>query len=77
MTTFRTPVRRRTNGEYAVLYRKARPIVVRLAPGDVIEFRELGRRQRWALNADIAFRYAVRLKALAESTRRQPRKARQ
>lgn len=60
-------ISRRTNGAYAVLYQKARPVVVTLRPGDVLEFRELGRRQRWHLAVDTAFRYAVRCQALAEA----------
>ncbi len=49
MTTFDKPVQRVTRGAFNVLYTgasEARQIVVRLAPGDVLEFRELGRRQR-------------------------------
>jgi hypothetical protein len=55
-----------------VLYvgeRKARQIVVELQPGDVLEFRESGRRDRWQLAIDSAFRYAVRMKALADRQR--------
>lgn len=63
MTSFGKPIHRRTRGLYAVLYRKARHIVVTLAPGDLIQFREAGRRTRWSLPADTAFKYAVRLAA--------------
>lgn len=47
MTELNKPVRRRTRRRYSVLYvgdRKARQIVVELQPGDMLEFRELGRR---------------------------------
>jgi hypothetical protein len=73
MTELNKPVRRRTRRRYSVLYigdRKARQIVVELQPGDVLEFRELGRRGRWQLAIDSAFRYAVRMRALAECAQR-------
>lgn len=63
MTTLDRTVTRRTAGEYRVLYAKARPIVVSLAPGDMLVFRELGRRDRWTLPIATAFRIAVRAAA--------------
>jgi hypothetical protein len=65
MTSFNHPVRRRTIESYRVLYSKPSQIVVRLAPGDVLQFRESGRRRVWTLAVDDAFRYAVRAQALA------------
>jgi hypothetical protein len=70
MTTTDKPVTRRTRRDYSVLYpsaRDARPVVVTIKPGDILEFREHGRRGRWQLAIDTAFRYAVRLQALAAS----------
>lgn len=55
-----------TNDPYSVLYTKARRIVVCLEAGDIISFRELGRRHKWYLAVDTAFRYAVRCKAAAD-----------
>lgn len=50
MTELTKPVRRKTRWPYAVLYAgEARAIVVSLEPGDVITFRESGRRQVWTL----------------------------
>lgn len=66
MTRIRKALSRATNGSYTVLYTKARPIVVTILPGDVLEFRELGRRGRWHLAVDTAFKYAVRCKAFAD-----------
>lgn len=74
MTTLAKPVTRRTRGAYAVLYLKPRAIVVSLAEGDLLEFREAGRRQKWTLPIDAAFRYAVRLKAFADATERRQRR---
>lgn len=75
MTSF-NGVQRVTGREFSVLYTKPRKIVVRLVPGDVIEFREHGRRGRWLLAADTAFKYAVRLAAFAEAVEnRRKRKA--
>lgn len=70
MTKLDKPVRRRTRSAYNVLYcggNKAREIVVAILPGDVLEFRESGRRGRWYLAIDTAFRYAVRVKAFTEA----------
>ena len=73
MTDINRPVKRRTQGRYNVLYcsaSKARPIVVTIRPGDVLEFREHNRRHRWYLSIDSAFRYAVRCKSAAELVER-------
>ncbi len=74
MTEFDKPVTRRTRGAYSVLFRKAKKIVVRLAPGDLIEFREERRRERWTLNVDTAFKYAVRIKAFATAAEKRRKK---
>ena len=66
MTAF-NGVRRLTRGSYSVLYKKERRIVVALRVGDLIEFREYGRKKRWQLPADDAFKYAVRLQAMADA----------
>jgi hypothetical protein len=77
MTTTNKPVRRVTQGSYAVLYAKARPIIVSILPGDVLEFREHGRRGRWYLAIDSAFRQAVRIQALHDAAqKKRERKAR-
>jgi hypothetical protein len=61
MTPLTRIVRRKTRLAYVVLYAgKARPIVVSLLPGDVISFREAGRRQCWSLPLDRVFRHAVK-----------------
>lgn len=68
MTTTDKPVKRVTRGKYNVLFpsaRKARAIVTRIGLGDVLYFREAGRREWFALNIDTAFRQAVRNKAFA------------
>lgn len=74
MTELNKPVRRRTRSAYALLYyNKARRIVVELTPGDLLTFRELGRRCRWQLPIESAFRYAVRIQAQsAQKRRRKP-----
>ncbi len=73
MTSLTKVVRRKTRFSYTVLYTgEARSIVVSLEPGDVITFREAGRRQTWSLPIDRMFRQAVREAAQAE---RQKRKA--
>lgn len=65
MTELQKRVSRKTALSYSVLYAKPRQIVVTLVPGDILEFREHGRRGRWCLAVDTAFRYAVRLAALS------------
>jgi hypothetical protein len=74
MTEF-NGVKRVTRGAYSVLYVKERRIVVSLAQGDLITFKEHARRQTWSLPADTAFRYAVRLAAFADLARKRSRKA--
>lgn len=67
MTSLNRPVRRKTRWSYSVLYaHDSRPIVVSLEPGDVVTFREAGRRQAWSLPIDRLFRQAVREAAIAE-----------
>jgi hypothetical protein len=61
MTPLVKVVRRITRRTYTILYvHEARAIVVSLEPGDVITFRESGRRQTWSLPIDRMFRQAVR-----------------
>jgi len=60
MTSTDRPVRRVTRAPYRVLYAEARPVVVQIGPGDVLEFREWGRRQVWRLPIAEAFRLALR-----------------
>ena len=61
MTSLNRPVRRRTRRSYAVLYAsQPRAIVVSLEPGDIITFRETGRRQTWSVAIDRIFHRAVR-----------------
>lgn len=73
MTEF-NGVRRVTRGSYSVLYRKARRIVVSLEQGDLITFKEHKRRQKWALNTDTAFKYAVRIAAFAAAAEKRRNK---
>jgi len=64
------PVIRQTRYKYRVLYAsgsKAKPIVVTILPGDVLEFRESRGRARFTLAIDTAFKYAVKLAALKEA----------
>ena len=77
MTSLTKAVRRKTRRTYSVLYvSEARPIVVSLEPGDVITFRESGRRQVWSVSIDRAFRLAVREAAQALPRKKQPRRLR-
>lgn len=65
MTILNNPVHRLTRGSYSVLYPRPRQIVVSLEVNDIITFREKGRKARFALPVDSAFRIAVRNAALA------------
>jgi len=77
MTSLTKAVRRVTRHPYTVLYTgEARLIVVSLEPGDVITFREAGRRQTWSLPIDRMFRQAVREVALAQRRERKARRSR-
>lgn len=65
MTPLHKTVRRVTRHAYAVLYAsEPRAIVVSLEPGDVITFREAGRRQVWSVPVERVFRRAMRETAL-------------
>jgi hypothetical protein len=78
MTSLTKAVRRKTRSNYSVLYSgEARPIVVSLEPGDVISFREAGRRQAWSVPIDRMFRQTVReaAQALLHEKRRRKRAA--
>jgi hypothetical protein len=75
MTSLTKPVRRITRHPYTVLYTsEARSIVVSLEPGDVITFREAGRRQTWSLPIDRMFRQAVREATQAQRRKRKERR---
>jgi hypothetical protein len=75
VTSLTKAVRRKTRWTYSVLYSgDARPIVVSLEPGDVITFREAGRRQTWSLPVDRMFRQAVRESAQALRREKRPSK---
>ena len=63
MTPTSKEVQRVTVKAYRVLYTKSRPIVVRLAQGDLLRFREKGRRLRFDLPIDVAFGIAVKAAA--------------
>lgn len=64
MTATDRPVQRVTVRTYDVLFphnqRKARRIVVRVDTGDILRFREHGRRQWFDLSIDQAMRLAVK-----------------
>lgn len=76
MTELTRKVSRRTRAPYSVLFREPRPIVASLIPGDLLQFREAGRRDTWEIPISSAFKYAVRLKALSDATeKRRARKA--
>ncbi len=67
MTTITKPVIRQTQQTYNVLrVSEDRHIVCSMLPGDVLEFREKGKRGRWTVAIVDAFRAAVRTKAQAE-----------
>lgn len=67
MTGTDKPVQRVTRGTYMVLFptcrKKARRIVVRIEAGDILRFRELGRRKRYDLPINEAFGLAVKCSA--------------
>ena len=72
MTFLTKAVRRKTRSPYSVLYAgDLRPIIVSLEPGDIITFRESGRRQVWSVAIDRTFRQAVR--EAAQAARRKKR----
>jgi hypothetical protein len=63
MTSTDRPVARVTRSAYSTLYAERRQIVVRIAPGDLLEFREKGRRDWFLLAIDDAFGVAVKCRA--------------
>ena len=76
MTTIRKPYHRVTNGAYRVLLPSCpRQIVVSLEPGDIIIFREKGRRKRYSYPIDSAFTQAVRNAAAAKRRLARERRA--
>lgn len=74
MTDF-NGVKRRTRGSYSTLYRQPRQIVASFKQGDLISFRESGRRAQFVLPADAAFRYAIRLAAMQAARDKKLQKA--
>jgi len=76
MTNLHRNVSRRTRLEYSVLFPKPAKIVVTLALGDILIFREARRRHRWALPINTAFLYAVRRQADHDRAERRARKKR-
>lgn len=74
MTTLSRPVFRVTRGAYPVLHHSSRrAIVCSFEPGDVLTFREKGRRRRFSVPIEGAFRWAI--KCQVEADRRQKREA--
>lgn len=67
MTNLEKKITRKTRGAYRILYQQPRQIVVSLCPGDLLEFREAGRRARFVLPIDAAFSAAVRIDAAAKA----------
>ena len=70
MTTTDKPVQRVTRGKFNVLFAssmKARAIVTRIGLGDVLYFREQGRREWFPLNIETAFKRAVANKAFRDA----------
>ena len=66
MTSLENSVFRKTRGAYPVLFNQPRQIVVGLEPGDLLTFREAGRRHQWTLPIDSAFKIAVAAKVRAD-----------
>lgn len=77
MTLLEKPVHRKTRGAYSVLYARPRQIIVSLMPGDLLQFREAGRRTKYTIPVDLVMKQAVKAAALAEFREKQKaRKAR-
>jgi hypothetical protein len=77
MTSTRSKVTRKTEGTYNVLYasgRNRREIVCSILPGDVLEFREIGRRFRVSVPIDSCFRFAIRCAAFAANVEKARKK---
>lgn len=70
MTNLEKKIQRKTRGAYRVLYQQPRQIIAALCPGDLLEFREHGRRARFTLPIDAAFKLAVRIQAAADAAER-------
>lgn len=67
MTATDKPVQRVTRDAYMVLFpncrKKARPVVTAIGPGDILRFRERGRRQWFDLPIEAGFGVAVKCAA--------------
>ena len=74
VTKLNKPVVRETRNSYSVLYIKARPVVVALDVGDVITFREKGRRMKFSVPVDSIFRQAVRAHAARVTAEKRARR---
>jgi hypothetical protein len=59
MTSTEKSVRRVTTGEYRTVFSKTRRVVVKIGPGDILEFRELGRRTRLVLDISDVLNFAT------------------
>lgn len=76
MTNLNRPVRRRTRDAYAVLQPKAGRIVVTLAPGDLLVFRQERGRHAWTLPIEAAFRAAVHRQVARDAAEKELRRKR-
>jgi len=56
MTSTDKPVSRVTRAAYRVTHSDERQLVVQIGPGDVLTFREKGRRATWSITIPDAFR---------------------
>lgn len=74
MTVLNKPLRRSTQSSYRVLFQKPRQIIVLLLPGDILGFKEKGRRSIFHLPIETAFRIAVREKARATAAEKKTAK---
>jgi len=74
MTSLTKPVHRVTRGAYRVLYSAPREVVVSLLEGDLLGFREKGRKQVFTLPVDVAFRISVRNEANRQAQEKRLRK---
>lgn len=75
MTIISKPLQRRTRDSYRVLYAsESRPIVVSVMPGDLLGFREHGRREVFTLPIETAFKLSVRMKANAKAQAKRDKK---
>lgn len=75
MTPLTKPIYRVTAGEYSTLFPKPRQIVVGLDPrGDLLVFREKGRKGKWCVPIADIFAQVVRREALAKKKAKRKKK---